>query len=357
MRIGVYDPYLDDLGGGEKYMMSIASSLSNENTVDVFWDNESDFAKITERFGIDFSHITRVSNIFRSSYSLFQRIGITKKYDAVIILSDGSIPFLGCKKLFLHIQQPLAHMQTHSLWSQLKLIRVTKFFCNSAYTKSYIGRNVSKKTIVIYPPVVLSPKKVRKEKIILHVGRFRLIDPLTHAGDYKKQHVMIDAFKDMVKKGLKNWKFVLAVSVMEKDMEEFEKMRKNAKGFPIEFAVNKTNEQLWDFYASAKIYWHASGYGENLQQHPEFAEHFGISTVEAMGSGAVPVVINAGGQKEIVTNGVNGLLWETLDELQEKTVTLMKNAKKWEELSENAKQRAQDFSYKKFSENVRNLFK
>ena len=38
MKIGIYDPYLDDIGGGEKYMMSIAEVLSLENIVDVLLD-------------------------------------------------------------------------------------------------------------------------------------------------------------------------------------------------------------------------------------------------------------------------------------------------------------------------------
>ena len=53
-------------------------------------------------------------------------------------------------------------------------------------------------------------------------------------------------------------------------------------------------------YKLAKIYWHASGFGEDLETHPEKAEHFGITTVEAMINGLVPIVIDAGGQKEIV---------------------------------------------------------
>ena len=120
---------------------------------------------------------------------------------------------------------------------------------------------------------------------------------------------MINAFKEMVTKGLKDWKFVLAVSVQKKDETEFEVMQKAAKGFPIEFLVNKSNDELWDIYSKAKIYWHASGFGEDLEKNPEYAEHFGISTVEAMGAGAVPVVINAGGQTEIVADGENGFLW------------------------------------------------
>ncbi|HSD98499.1 MAG TPA: glycosyltransferase family 4 protein [Patescibacteria group bacterium] len=355
MRIGIYDPYLDDLGGGEKYMMSIASCLADTNTVDVFWDNKEDVKNVIKRFGIDLSRAKQAPNIFSSRYNLLQRFSMTQKYDVIIALSDGSIPFLGSKRLFLHIQQPLARMQTDSLWGKLKLIRVTKFFCNSEYTRSYLGKKIKDKAVIIYPPVVLSPKQVKKENYVLHVGRFRLIDPLTRAGDFKKQHVMIEAFKHMVEKGLKNWKFILAVSVMDNDMQKFEEMKNQAKGFPIEFAVNKTNDSLWDLYSKAKIYWHASGYGEDLQKYPAFAEHFGISTVEAMGAGCVPVVINAGGQKEIVSDGENGLLWNSLEELEKKTLELTKDEKLWQKMSQQAKERAKDFSYEKFSDAVRAL--
>lgn len=355
MRIGVYDPYLDDLGGGEKYMMSIASCLSDKNEVKVFWNKQEDVDILLQRFNINLSKISLVENVFSSTSSLVRRLFVTSTYKEIIVLSDGSIPLVASKKLFLHIQQPLNNSQTKSLWGRFKLSRVNKVFCNSIYTKEFVDKALNINATVIYPPVSIHAKQMKKENIVLHVGRFRVKN--VSVGDYKKQHIMIDVFKDMVTKGLKNWKFVLAVGVMEKDEIEFEKIKQGVKGFPIEFAINKTNEQLWDVYSKAKIYWHASGYGEDLRKHPEYAEHFGISTVEAMGSGAVPVVINAGGQKEIVKEGENGLLWDSLDELQEKTLFLIKNIKEWEKLSESAKKRAQDFSYEKFSENVHNLLK
>lgn len=353
MRVGVYDPYLDDLGGGEKYMMSIASCLTDQNKVNVFWDKKEDVDTLLQRFNIDLSKVSLVKNVFSPKISLVKRLLATSSYSEVIVLSDGSIPLVASKKLFLHIQQPLDNVQTKTIWGRFKMSRVSKVFCNSIFTKKFVDKALNIDAAVIYPPVSIHAKQAKKENIVLHVGRFRVKN--VSVGDYKKQHVMVDAFKDMIAKGLKNWKFVLAVGVMEKDKNEFEKMKEDAKGFPIEFAVNKTNEELWDLYSKAKIYWHASGYGEDLQKHPEFAEHFGISTVEAMGAGAVPVVINAGGQKEIVKEKENGLLWNSLDELQEKTVQLMKNTKEWEKLSESARKRAKDFSYEKFSENVHNL--
>ena len=350
MRIGIYDPYLDDLGGGEKYMMTIASCLSKNNQVSVFWDKKSDLDDLISRFSLNLSDVVLRPNIFSSNISFTKRLLESRKYDVIIVLSDGSIPLVLSKKLFIHVQQPLEQFQNSSFKDRLKLMRVSQFFCNSNYTKTFISKKFELKTSVIYPPVKLFPKKIKKENIILNVGRFRVRDIRTirdgknvAVGDYKKQAVMISAFKNMVDDGLKNWKFVIATSVKKEDVEVFEKTKKEALGYPIEFLVNKKNDDLWDIYSKSKIYWHASGFGEDLVSHPEFAEHFGISTVEAMGAGNVPVVINAGGQKEIVQDSENGYLWDSLKELQEKTLMLTKNEKLLSQISEKARVQMKNF--------------
>lgn len=355
MRVGIYDPYLDDAGGGEKYMLSMAECLAAENKVDIFWDSTDDLAFACKRFAIDITKLHKVKNIFSRQTPFLKRFMASRRYDAIIVLSDGSIPLLGSKKLYIHLQQPLQHFQRGSLKSRIKLSRVTKFICNSEYTKKFIGDKFGLKTIVLYPPVRLDPIKTKKENIILHVGRFRPFDKTTGVSDYKKQDIMLKTFMEMVDNGLKNWKFLLAVSVQENDAEAFEKMRKMTRDYPVEFEINMSNHALWEHYSKAKIYWHASGYGEDLTLHPEAAEHFGISTVEAMGAGCVPVVINAGGQKEIVTNGVNGFTWDTLDALKEQTMALIDSPKLLEKLGEQAKKRADDFSLEKFNAELQNL--
>lgn len=351
MKIGIYDPYLDDLGGGEKYMLSVAECLSKRHEVAIFWDEKKDFEKAMERFSLDLSRVSLTPNIFSPKVGLFKKIVETKNFNAIIFLSDGSIPFSLSKKLFVHIQQPIPGLKT-SFKIRWKLSRVARVFCNSYYSKSYVDRSLGIESIVLYPPVKINARPLKKENIILHVGRFRVKDPMTGVNDYKKQGVMTNVFKQMIKKGLKDWRFVLAVSIREREEEIFNKLQKESKGFPIEFFVNKTNEELWELYSRAKIYWHASGYGEDLEKHPEYAEHFGISTVEAMGAGAVPVVIAAGGQKEIVQDGIDGLLWENLDELKTKTLELIQNKNLREKLSKAAKQRAHFFSGDRFCKEI-----
>ena len=352
VKIGIFDPYLDDLGGGEKYMMTIAQCLSKKHEVSVFWDRKEDLKHLLLRFSIDLSAVKIENNIFDRKISLLERLRESRKFDYIIVLSDGSIPLVS-SKLLIHIQQPLQRMQTGSLLDKLKLSRVKYFFCNSEYTKKFIEKKFSVRVNVIYPPIKLKPKSLRKENIILTVGRFRVKN--VKSEDYKKQSVMIDEFKQLVDEGLKDWKFVLAVSVWDKEKKDFEQMRKNAEGYPIDFLINKSNDELWIIYSRAKIYWHATGYGEDLEKNPEYAEHFGISTVEAMGGGTVPVVIGTGGQIELVSDGENGFLWDNTTELRQKTSELIKNPQLLQRMSLSAKKRAKYFADQNFCEKIEEL--
>jgi glycosyltransferase involved in cell wall biosynthesis len=81
-------------------------------------------------------------------------------------------------------------------------------------------------------------------------------------------------------------------------------------------------------------------------------EHFGITTVEAMSAGVVPVVIRKGGQIEIVEEDKSGLFWETEGELIEETKKLVDDSKKLEQLSIGAVERAQMFSQERFKKEI-----
>lgn len=354
MKIGIFDPYLDDLGGGEKYMMTIAECLSDKHEVFIFWDKKQDLQELKSRFSLNLDRVGLKQNVFSRHVSPWKRLLETRKYDVIIFLSDGSFPFSLSRKLFVHLQQPLQKINASGWKDAMKLRRTTKIFYNSEYTKSFNDKRLSKvPNVVIYPPVKLLAKNIVKDNMVLHVGRFRVRN--VGVEDYKKQGTMIEVFKKMIDEGLRDWKFVIAASVKKEDEEKFSQLKKRAQSYPIHFLINKTNDELWKTYNKAKIYWHASGFDENLKEHPEFAEHFGISTVEAMGAGAVPVVINEGGQKEIVTDGKNGFFWTTINELQVKTKKLIDNKELLNDMAKQARVRAKDFSKAKFCQKINQL--
>ena len=138
MKIGIYDPYLDSLSGGEKYMLSIASCLAQGHEVYIFWDKNKE-AEIKQtaliKLGIDLSSIKFYKNIFGKNVSFISRFLESKKFDAIVYLSDGSIPLVGTK-LFIHFQFPIEWIIGKSLKTRIKLFFVKKIFCNSYFTKS-----------------------------------------------------------------------------------------------------------------------------------------------------------------------------------------------------------------------------
>ncbi len=354
MKIGIFDPYLDALGGGEKYMLTMAECLAKKHVVSVFWDSKEDVEKNVSRFSLDFSNVAIDKNIFSPSVSSIKRFLATRKYDIIIFLSDGSIPLVGSKKLYLHFQFPVEWVK-NGAGTSLKMKKVSQVICNSRFTASYIDKKFHNSSTVLYPPVdtLRAAPATKKEKIILHVGRFAGIS--IEGDDYKKQQRMVEIFKKMVDSGLKDWQFVVAASLREQEEEKFQQMEESANGYPIRFVKNSDNKDLWQYYNKASIYWHASGLGEDLDKHPERAEHFGISTVEAMSAGAVPVVIKAGGQAEIVTDGVDGILWEDEETFITKTLAVIHDDGLRTRLSEKAIMRAKDFTKERFCEQIQKL--
>ncbi len=355
MKIGIFDPYLDTLGGGEKYMLTAASCLAMDHQVFVLWDKDKNILRKAEkRFSINLKKVSLFENIFKHK-NFCKRFLQSKKFDAILFLSDGSIPFISCK-LFIHLQFPIEWVNSNGFWQNTKLKRIHKVICNSTFTKDFVDKKLGTKSIVLYPPssVLFKNSKITKENIILTVGRFGL---LPDGGYFKKQDFMIKVFKKMVDGGFKDWKLVIVISYIEKYKEELDRLKSQAFKYPIEFVENSSWEDLSKIYLKSKIYWHASGFGEDLKKNPERAEHFGISTVEAMSAKVVPIVINAGGQKEIVDVGKNGFLWETEKDLIDKTLSIVNDENLRKKLSIEANKKAINFSNEKFCKKIREIFK
>jgi glycosyltransferase involved in cell wall biosynthesis len=338
MKAGIYDPYLDTLGGGERYALTFADCLSrNGYQVDVFWQDESIKRKIKERLNIKIERINFIPETFNSN-----------DYDLIFFLSDGSLPFLTAEQNILHFQVPFHGVGGRKWLNRIKLRRINYVVCNSFFTKKFIDQEYGVNAKVIYPPVAVeSFKPLVKKNFIISVGRF------TNLLHNKRQDVLIEAFKKMK---LKDWKLIL-IGGDEEGKEYVAGLRKKANGFPIEIIANPSFDKLKVFYGQAKIFWTAAGFGINENRNPEKVEHFGITTVEAMAAGCVPVVIGKGGQKEIVKEGQNGFLWQTEEELIAKILKLIENEKEWLELSQKVQKRARDFSEKKFCQEWQKLLK
>ena len=205
---------------------------------------------------------------------------------------------------------------------------------------------------ILTPPVNVEDfKSLAKKNQILSVGRF-------FAGSHNKKHlVMINAFKELIDEGLKGWELHLAGGTtpgLEHD-QYLQKVSAESEGYPIKIHPDIPFQELVKLYGESAIYWHASGYGEDERKEPIKFEHFGITTVEAMASGCVPVVIGKGGQPEIVHHGKDGYLWLTTSELKSLTLNLIYDPKLREMMSMRTQIESQLYGKEHFQEKLHEL--
>src|SRR5260221_4689474 len=216
-------------------------------------------------------------------------------------------------------------------------------FSISEYSHYWAKKMLNLDTKILYPPVDVNEfNPGEKENIIISVGRFFVE---THN---KKQYEMIKAFKKLYYKDpkVRSYEYHLCGGVDNSPINQsyLSLCRREAEGYPIYIHDNIEFNDLKTLYSKAKIFWHAAGLNENVNNNPERFEHFGITTVEAMSAGVVPVVIGLGGQPEIVKNGVNGFLWLNENELVYKTLDLINNNNLQVSLSKSATESTEKFS-------------
>lgn len=380
LKAGIYDPYLDTLGGGERYSLSVAEILLEQGwSVDLFWTGDKEIInQAMSRFSLKLKGINIIPDIFGlkttdidttqdqkvekfishkvHSKSIIDKYKQTSKYDFIFFLNDGSIPFLFSKNNVLHVQVPFANKLTNSqtILNFIKSKYINKIVCNSAFTASFIQQNLKSKVEIIYPPVDVESMQADqpKQNIILSVGRF---DNILNS---KKQELLIETFNKFINQNKNStWKLILmGGSRQPEENNHYLIYLKNlANNLPIQFIVNPDFSQLKQIYSISKIYWHAAGYGVDEKIHPENCEHFGITPVEAMASGVVPILNNKGGLPEIIIDGVNGYLWDQPTELLAKTQLLTQTPVYFEKMQQEAIKYSKKFSKQIFKNKIINL--
>jgi glycosyltransferase involved in cell wall biosynthesis len=204
---------------------------------------------------------------------------------------------------------------------------------NSGYTREWIQRwwgadgGLDRPPVSVLPPPVTMQPRGDKDRIILNVGRF------------------FDAEQELH----------LVGGCGGEDRAYLERVRHAAAGLPVHLHVNASGAEVRDLYRRASIYWHASGLGEDPKRHPDRFEHFGITTVEAMSAGAVPIVIGQAGQREVVEHGRSGYHFHSPDQLVELTRLVTGDDVLRRRLGEAAVERAQGYSMEAFAAELRGL--
>ncbi|MBI3970049.1 MAG: glycosyltransferase [Chloroflexi bacterium] len=220
----------------------------------------------------------------------------------------------------------------------------------SEFSNEWLERYWGMRGSILYPPVDVTAYAPRfpRRPIILGAGRF-------FEGSHNKKHdAMIRAFGQLVKEGLSGWELHLVGGSMPEARHQryLEKCRRLARGLPVHFHVDAPFAVLKDLYETASIYWHATGYGENEAGNPIVFEHFGITPVEAMSGGCVPVLLGKGALPELIEVGVSGLLWRTMDEWKRQTLEVATDAALAERLRRGAIERSARFGETVFRDHL-----
>ena len=344
-RILIHSPYWHIGGGGERYALTAAQCLSREALVSVDIDDRGNLNLLGKSLGLDLSRVKVVGKI--------AEVSKVKGFDGIFWLSDGSIPFMPFfATKVIHFQAPFKNVDGKSLKNKLKLMGA-KVICNSAYTKKFIDKEFGIDSMVVYPPVETDKfKPMEKDKLILTVGRF------SSSSQFKRHDLLIEAFKGLIKSGIKGWRMVIVGKVEDlRSLKIISELRSKIKGLPIAIKTDLEHERLRFLYGQSSVYWHAAGYGADLDKYPEKAEHFGISTVEAMAAGAIPLSFAAGGQLEIISNEENGFLWRDPQELISLTKKIIDNDELRKKISLSATNRSKHFSQERFCQKIVQLFK
>jgi glycosyltransferase involved in cell wall biosynthesis len=357
VRIGLYDPHLSTLGGGERYLLTIMEEALRvpDASVTLLSPEEPDPGG-WRRLGIGIEEAA-----FRWSRALDSEVtAASTDLDLLVALSNEVPPLSHARRSVAMIQFP--HRSHRGPRGRLlRALRVSRapaalasydlFLCNSDFTRAHIRARLGVEAVVLPPPVDLPPAADRspptsggREPVILSVGRF--------FSDWhsKNQHVLVEAFRELDAPG---WSLVLAGG--SDDERYVERVRRAAEGLPVTLRLDLPREELLGLYSRASLFWHAAGYGQDERRHPERLEHFGIATAEAMAHGAVPLVFPAGGSAELVDDGRTGRWWRTPAELAERTRELIGDDAERERLAAAARVAAEAYSTPRFRAAIREL--
>lgn len=300
MKIGIIHPYFDVLGGAEITTLSLIEGLKKTSHQLTLYTIEPAKIVETNNFKIHkikknnfssfwrYQRLKEVQKLFKASLNeellVIMSGGLTLKdtnmknvllycnstfsgEESLLQNKDHDVRGLYLKVLQKNIQKSIKYLQS----SRVKLIS------NSIFTKSEIKKRFQKDSMVIYPPVRISKfvklSNIKKTKKVITISRFSPEKNLDFAVDVMKMSGFDYELIGNAKHG--------------KQMKDFNKLKKSS-GNKIKLFCNIQEAKIGELLSSAKVYLHAS------------QETFGISVVEAIAAGCIPIVPDNSAHKETV---------------------------------------------------------
>ena len=348
-RAGVYFPGLNGRGGAERLALTLALELARQGyATRVFTDSDVDVDRVARDLGADLSPVSFVAldggGARWSRLRELERLAMTRAHVEQVRGHDldlfvnakykSSLPGCGRRSVYYcHFPHRLEvvgagrvrglYLSAVSLLERMAVVHDKRGFlatydevwANSRFTSAHVHERWGRSATVVHPPCErIAPAD--KHRVIAVVGRFQAPRPNV---PYKGQDVLLRTFATLTDLHAAGWRLVMAGGTTPDDAHYLAELRQAAEGLPVTILADGSRDDIRALLGAASLYWHAQGFAQDARRHPETQEHFGISTVEAMSAGAIPVVFGSAGPAEVV-EGVDGVAtWTCPSELAELT--------------------------------------
>ena len=183
-------------------------------------------------------------------------------------------------KAYFKPYQIMSHLLTKRALKRSNIIFTNSKFTQSAIKKAYPAFEPQ----VIYPPIDIE----RFSSCLNSKSRHNQVLVISRFSPEKQIEKAIQ-----IAKILKNIKFIIIGNLMTANQSYFKYLQKMIQNYGvtnmIKLIPNATKDQMMNAMSTSMVYLHTMN-----------GEHFGISIVEAMAAGLIPIVPSYGGCSEIV---------------------------------------------------------
>ncbi len=326
-RVAVYFPYELIPGGGEKFALSIVEQLAGAAEVYLVFEFEESVLRVISVLedlgfpGLAFHAVTLKQAIAMPAFDMFFLIG-NELFPVRKAL--GKRNYFICQFPFPVPHEFLSQQHALEYYKDYETYIVYSTYVRNRVLDRLHMWGVTALVQVLSPTTDLVGVVEDKSNHITGVGRF-------FTGGHNKRHdVMIEVLRRIVDVAPElQAKLHLAGALHNgpEHREHLKRLRERAEGLPVSFDLDVLRPDLEALYRVTKVYLHCGGWDVDVTAHPEAAEHFGITVLEAMSAGCIPVVYATGGPAEIVKHGVNGFLVVGVHEMAEWTIKILRG---WE---------------------------
>ncbi len=366
IRVGIYDHAGHFAGGGQRYVAEMAAIMQERYDITYIFNNDVQLSDYKDWFDLDLTRNSmKVIKIpffeERNRYTPDEGMVLGESNNPFDIISKESLNYdifvnanmLGKVNPLSPVSIFVCHFPDQEKSRFFQVDKYDHLIINGDYTGQWVEKRWQlKPSDKLYPPVnMYNPDSAadRKENIILSVSRFEI-------SGSKKQVELVHAFSEMCQNHpdkTRGWKLVMVGGSTPGNtyLEEVDKAIVKSQ-CAIEVRSNASVHEIKDYYRRAAIFWHACGLDET---RPERVEHFGMTTVESMQNSCVPIVIDGGGQREIVEHGDCGYRFSTLEELQSFSLTVIEDGELRQRMAQSAFRRSHLFSREVFKEKLDKL--